>query len=79
MCLTCKFLGGSPVQTPCCSLLLSPNNNDDVVDDDDDDDYDDGGDDEDIVAVSLPFHCYYSPSKASQFQLWTHTHPPCSG
>ena len=77
--LTCKFLGGSPVQTPCCSLLLWPYDNDDFI-------YDGGYNDDDgscliimiIITIFLPFHCYYSPSRASQFQLSTRTHPPCS-
>ena len=68
--LTCKFLGGSPVQTPCCSLLLSPYENDDFI-------YDGGYNDDDgscliimiVITIFLPFHCYYSPSRASQFQL----------
>ena len=41
MSLTCRFPGGQPARTPCCSRLPSPD--DDVVvvvDDDDDDDVD---------------------------------------
>ena len=55
MSLTCRFPGGPPARTPCCSKLPSPDDHDydDAVDDgdvdgDDDHDYDDVVDDGDV-------------------------------